>query len=133
MGYIDAQYYTQEFKGLDAGTELERYIERASDIIDQLTLHKMTRKPFEQQPVFIQNQVKKAVAAQVEFYVVNGGDAELNAGIQDIGSVRIGSFSYDSKNTAGRVSPSAINHLEPTGLLHRGLDVIEYEYYQADS
>ena len=138
MGYITPQYYTDEYKGADAGSELEKYIKRASDLIDQVTGYKLAQTSFEDLPEFIQNQVKKAVAAQVEFYVMQGGDEAVNAGSADFGQVGIGGFSYTTGNQQGqtteskdaqRVSPAALAYLEPTGLLYRGLDVRHHVWY----
>lgn len=138
MGYITPEYYTTDYKGLDAGDELEKFILRASDAIDQVTDYKLKQKPFEEWPIFLQEQVKKATATQVEFYVVQGGDAEVNAGQNDVQNVRIGSFQYgtahDGRGGLGqtdsrRVSPNAISYLEPTGLLYQGLGVIHNVYF----
>lgn len=137
MAYITPEYYTDEYKGANAEDELERYIQRASDLIDQVTNYTLHGVEFERLAQFIQDQVKKATAAQVEFYVVQGGVEEVDAGTADAGQVRVGSFSYGggaSKGGAGsrgksaRVSPTALGFLEPTGLLYRGLDVIDSAY-----
>ncbi|EGL83731.1 protein gp8 [Caldalkalibacillus thermarum TA2.A1] len=136
MGYITSDYYINTYNGADAGFELGKYIERASDLIDQVTGYKI--KDFDSLPPFVQEQVKKATAAQVEFYVMQGGDEAVNAGQNDLGRVGIGGFSYtrdtvhsatsESKD-ANRVSPAALAYLEPTGLLYRGLDVVQNVWY----
>ena len=137
MAYITPEYYTDEYKGADAGENLDRYIRRASDVIDQITGYALHGKNFEQLPQFIQDQVKKATAAQVEFYVVQGGAEEVDAGAHDAGQVRVGSFSYGGGSSRGgaggrgepaRISPTALGFLEPTGLLYRGLDVVDSAY-----
>lgn len=132
MDYIDKDYYETEYMGEDAGPELDKYIKRASDAIDQVTGYKI--KDFDSLAPFVQDQVKKATASQVEYYVIQDGDAEINAGMSDLGRVSIGSFSYGSNSQSSgqevsRISPNAISFLEPTGLLHRGLDVIENAFY----
>lgn len=130
MSYIDEQYYTDEYKGRDAGDELGIFIQRASELIDQVTGYKLYGKDLEEQPAFIQEQVKKAVAAQVEFYVMSGGYEEVDTGTDEIVDASVGSFSYQIGRTPGqglgsqqmrRVSPTVIKHLEPTGLLYTGL------------
>lgn len=135
MAYITPEYYTDEYKGADAGEDLGRYIQRASDMIDQVTNYSLAGVEFERLAQFIQDQVKKATAAQVEFYVVQGGPETVDAGTHDAGQVRVGSFSYggSSRGTSGRrepvrVSPTALGFLEPTGLLYRGLGVIDSAY-----
>lgn len=136
MAYITPEYYIDEYKGADAGDELERYIQRASDMIDQVTNYALAGVEFERLAQFIQDQVKKATAAQVEFYVVQGGPEEADAGTHDAGQVRVGSFSYGGRGSGGgassagtsRISPTALGFLEPTGLLYRGLDVVDSAY-----
>src|SRR5690554_8196516 len=71
MAYIDAEYYVNVYKGVDAGDDLDRYIERASDLVDQVTGYKIA--DLSALHPRIQELVKKATAAQVEFYVLNGG------------------------------------------------------------
>src|SRR5690554_4264947 len=135
VAYIDADYYTNVYKGADAGDDLDRYIERASDLVDQVTGYKI--KDFDSLPQFIQDQVKKATAAQVEFYVMQGGDEDVNAGNTDFARVQIGSFGYSTGSERGmiteskaerRVSPATLAYLEPTGLLYRGLGVVHSVY-----
>ena len=135
MAYITLEYYTDIYRGADAGDDLEKYIERASDLIDQLTGYKIM--DFENLPQFIKDQVMKATAAQVEYYVTQGGDEDVNAGNTDFARVAIGSFSYSVGGERGtstsnrdeqRVSPAALAYLEPTGLLYRGLGVVHSVY-----
>src|SRR5690606_37546886 len=135
VAYIDADYYTNVYKGADAGDDLDRYIERASDLVDQVTGYKI--KDFDSLPQFTQEQVKKATAAQVEFYVMQGGDEDVNAGNTDFARVAIGSFSYSVGSERGtrssnraelRLSPAALVYLESTGLLYRGLGVVHSVY-----
>lgn len=127
MPYIDVTYYNDMYKGETAPNvkTLEKYIIRSSDVIDQVTGYKLARLNFEEVNHFIREQVKKATAAQVEFYVVNEGDAEINAGEQPLNNVSIGSFNYGVSNTSqaktNRVSPSTITYLNPTGLLYTGI------------
>lgn len=138
MAYIDKDYYDNEFKGvpIDEST-FSRYAERASDLIDQMTNYVLWGK-FDSFPPFIQEMVKKATAAQVEYYFVQGGPEQVDS-TNDPGEVRIGNFSYGSRGGSGRgeqrinrqenrVSPSVIGYLAPTGLLYRGLDVVDRVY-----
>lgn len=131
MGYITPEYYRDFYKGPEAGDDLEKLIERASDVVDQVTGYKI--RDLEALPPFVQQQIKKAVAAQVEYFVLNGGDEAVNAGQGDIVSVGIGRFNYTvgsvgsgrltEPKEATRVSKATIAYLEPTGLLYRGLGV----------
>lgn len=124
MGYITSEYYNNTFKGADAGEELEVLIERASDTIDFLTGHKLVDKDFETEVAeFLKQQVKKATASQVEYYVLNGG---LGALEEDAEQVSLGNFSYQGKSTDKpkkpmNVSNNALRYLSATGLLYNGV------------
>ncbi|WP_411955144.1 hypothetical protein ACKXGF_05120 [Alkalibacillus sp. S2W] len=135
MPYIDKTYYDEDFNGLnlDDEQEFDRYAKRASDVIDQVTGYKIAQTDFESLPSFIQEQVKKATAAQIEFYQINDGPELLDAG-DDFSNFATGNFTFSkggkSENKqADRVSPSTIEHLRPTGLLYTGLGVIERAFY----
>jgi|SRR5690625_501681 len=128
MPYVDEDYYNNEYMGEPIEqSDFPRFSKRASEVIDQLTNYRI--KDLENMPEFIQTQIKKAVCSQIEFYQVNGGYAELDAG-EDLSNVSIGSFSYSSgRDSAGntqnrqakRVSPSALAYLKHTGLLYTGV------------
>ncbi|GAA5417925.1 hypothetical protein Pryu01_03003 [Paraliobacillus ryukyuensis] len=135
MPYIDYTYYTDEFQGEEVDEQtFNKYVRRASDLIDQVTNYVIAKYQFENLAAFIQDQVKKATAAQIEFYVVKGNPAELDAG-EGVSNVSIGSFSYQEGNNnqsskqANRISPNALEYLRTTGLLYRGLDVVHRAYY----
>lgn len=133
VAYIDAEYYNNEYKGVDAGDDLDRYIERASDLVDQVTGYKIA--DLSALHPRIQELVKKATAAQVEFYVLNGGPEGVDGNDGNFNRVAIGSFEYQTarmgqQTPAGkqehRVSPAALAYLEPTGLLYQGVRVYGY-------
>ncbi|NIK12869.1 hypothetical protein [Alkalibacillus almallahensis] len=135
MPYIDKPYYDEDYLGLEIDDEqtFNRYVKRASDMIDQVTNFKINRAGFDKLPDFIQGQVKKAIAAQVEFYQINDGPESLDAG-EDFSNYQIGNFSFSKggrseSKQAERVSPAAIDYLRTTGLLHSGLGVVEHVYY----
>lgn len=134
MPYITPEYYNDVYKGAAApdSADLERYIERASDIIDQVTNFQLYGKDINSLPPLFRDLIMKATAAQVEFYVMKGGDAAVNAGTDGMNSVSVGSFSYStggsssngsSGTQSARVSPSVLSFLAPTGLLYRGVSV----------
>src|SRR5690554_3767516 len=131
VAYMDAESYTNTYKGVDAGDELDRYIERASDLVDQVTGYKIA--DLSALHPRIQELVKKATAAQVEFYVLNGGPEGVDGSTDgSFSQVSIGAFQYQSGRInqqipAGkqehRVAPAALAYLEPTGLLYQGVRV----------
>ena len=84
MPYIDATYYTDTYKGKTADAEtLAVFFERATDIIDQITHYQIVQAAdgLSSFSPFVQDQVKKATAAQTEFLVTMGGDA-ANSGAE---------------------------------------------------
>lgn len=135
MAYITQDFYNNTFKGEQEPDSnlLDRYIERASDIIDQLTGYKLNGIDFENLDPFIQSQVKKAVAAQVEYFVLNGGDA-LSATGEAFPNASLGKFSYGGTmpnqitREEQRFTPAAIGYLKPTGLLNNVVMVIDSAY-----
>ena len=130
--YIDYTYYTDEFNGAHVDEEtFKKYAKRATSVIDQATNYVLYGQNFEQIAQFLQDRVKEATAAQVEFYVVKGGYEKLDAGSDDIANVTIGSFSYqegssnsNASSSAKRISPTALEYLKHTGLLYRGIGVV---------
>lgn len=124
MAYIDYTFYTDVYKGIPISEDaFSRLAERATEIIDQLTGYAI--QDLAALPLFTQDQVKRATAAQVEYFayageqVVHGGDGMTN--------VRLGNFSYSSgtNDIQSAISPAVINYLRPTGLLYRGVTVCD--------
>lgn len=130
MPYIDDDYYKNEYVGIPISDEntFNRLVKRASDIVDMLTFHKLISIDFEKWPDFVQGQVKKATAAQVEYLFTNGETKAMGAG--GYGQVSAGNFSYGDKAGADALSreeemtsAAVIEHLRPTGLFYQGVDV----------
>ncbi|SEP56917.1 hypothetical protein SAMN05216232_0185 [Virgibacillus subterraneus] len=126
MPYIDKAYYDDTYKGtpVEDVAEFNRLAQRSSEVIDQLTSYTIANYEFTQLATFLQDQVKKAVCAQVEHYALNGGYDAVNAG--KLSSVSIGSFNYtekESKNNNSKISSDAVDFLTPTGLLYSGIGV----------
>ena len=128
MAYVTPEYYVETYKGVDAHADLERLLERASDIIDMATSNKLQIIPLENYPDFVQEQVKKAVCSQVEYFISMGGYETVMTGESEIGNASLGSFSYKEKNenrdrSVALISPSALQYLKSTGLLYSGIEV----------
>jgi hypothetical protein len=128
MSYITLEYYRTEYLGeeVDDDKILQKYINRATDTIDQLTKSRILKQGLDKFPPLVQSQVKKAVASQVEYFAIN---ETVNVGIEgDVASASIGSFNYSDSNSGlsrneKMMSPSVVKHLMPTGLLYAGVDV----------
>lgn len=127
MPYIDEAYYTEEYMGIPVDADdLPRFIRRASETVDMVTKYGI--KNFESQPQFIQDQVKKATAAQVEFFESLGGTEVAVTGSSNQ-QESIGKFAVTkaTKNNSGlsrnqeSVSQAVIQYLLPTGLLYGGV------------
>lgn len=126
---IDVDYYRNEFYGEseeDDGT-LQRYIRKASDVIQQITAGNVG-DDVSDLPSFTQKQVKKATAAQAEYYVLNG-TTDVGVTEDDYDSMGIGDFNFAKRAGSGnmsreekRISSDALAHLAYTGLLYNGVD-----------
>lgn len=123
--YIDVEYYEKDYMGIEVDSEeLPRYIKRASDVIDQVTQYKINHIGFDNLSPFVQEQVKKATAAQVEFFEIEGG-TEVSSGLS-AQRAGIGNFNYTEPSSGSEsenrtVSALVIEHLKITGLLYSGL------------
>jgi hypothetical protein len=120
---VDSIYFLETYLGVDPITAgvLPRILARASDDIalacpggipDEALLGAGPS-----------DLVRRAVCAQAEFYVLNGdtyNDSET------AGSEQIGSFNkavgLTQRRPAGSLAPRAIQYLEQTGLMYRGVE-----------
>lgn len=124
MSYVTQDYYENIFKGeLVADTDFPSLLLRAEEIIEEMTVYRLNNITFLAMPEDIQERVKKAICAQIEYLDANGGsDMDNSEGLQ---SASLGKFSY-SKSGANigsaqtRYAPRALRNLAPTGLLNRG-------------
>lgn len=132
MPYIDRDYYVNDYAGIPISDEptFTRLSKRASDVIDYLTGHRLLVSEFDSLPPFIQKQVKKATASQVEYLFTNGEANAMGAG--GFGQVTAGNFSYGDKAGSDAltrreqmISAAVLEHLSPTGLLYQGVDVYD--------
>ncbi|WP_404358495.1 hypothetical protein LG291_07935 [Cytobacillus firmus] len=122
MPYIDQAFYNDVYNGIPMDAETFTMLEnRASDIIDVLTNYRLAGVDLSQEPELIQTNVKKAVAAQVEYMYSEGGELSVHGGSPS--SVSIGGFSYTEGSGAKIVSEMTRSYLWPTGLLYMGVGV----------
>jgi hypothetical protein len=111
-----------------AEAEFAELAERASEIIDELTMQRIVRAGgLETFTESEQAAVIKAVCAEVQTLYQNGGVSAI-AGASTMESVGIGKFSYTSKYKGKTingipVSPLISTYLFQTGLMNRGLQV----------
>lgn len=125
MAYVDKAYYSNTFKGEPVSeTDFPALCCRAEEIIEELTLYRVTPVTFLAMTEDIQNRIRNAVCAQIEYLEANGG-AELDL-FPGMSGGTLGKFSY-SGATSGTgsseqsvISPRAERILWPTGLTYRG-------------
>ncbi|KGL45404.1 hypothetical protein EP56_07555 [Listeriaceae bacterium FSL A5-0209] len=130
MPYVEQAFYDNDYFGETVDAKLFDKLEaRARDKIDQMTFYKVQRNGLESYSQFIQTQVKKAVCAQIEYFIELGGTTAVavnNPDTVSIGrtSVKSNEFASTAIGTDQNVySPDARKYLAPTGLLYAGVGV----------
>jgi len=135
MPYIDTVYYTNVYEGKQPFNwdDLPKLLIRASEMIDVITGFKLVtgKVNIDNSIPFVQDQVKKATAKIVEYYVINGGyEATKSSEPQ---SVSIGSFKYSTSKTSSYEGNEAIREaviqLSHTGLLYAGMEAIDNDLH----
>ena len=125
MSYnVTEDFYAGTFKGeLVDSAEFPSLLERAVEIVEEMTMYRLNEQTFSEMPEIVQDKVKRAVCAQIEYLDANGGsDVDNGAALQ---SASLGKFSY-AQASAGSgkgqtvYAPRAQRILIPTGLLYRG-------------
>lgn len=125
MDYVTPEYYSGTFKGESVDdTDFPGLLGRASEIVEEMTMYRLTTDTFASMPEQLQDRVRMAVCAQIEYLSANGGgELDNSTGVQ---SASLGKFSYTSGVVANSATgqtiyaPRAQRILMPTGLLYRG-------------
>lgn len=128
LPFVDIDYYRNDYGGIEIedDTELDRLIRRASRDINTLTKRRIgdlgTWHPD------IQDMVKEATAAQVEFLFLNGETAStIVEGSATGKGFRAGKYTEQGTGQAttlgGMYADSIPNILLPSGLLYTGVSV----------
>lgn len=132
MAYITADYYISTYKGtsVDDPDTLNRYLETASIIIDDLTHYALIDVDIETlEPAFIADRVKKAVAAQVDAFARAQSDSSVASSKSDQQTVTLGKFQIarsSGANDGSEIVPSLVyKYLGPTGLLFSGVSAYD--------
>lgn len=123
--YVDEVYYHDMFRGEPVDdTDFPALCQRAGEIIEEMTLYRLTEEGFAMMPENTQKLVKNAVCAQIEYLDANGG-AEMDMG-NGMSGATLGKFSYSGASSGSGsteqsiFSPRAERILWPTGLTYRG-------------
>lgn len=125
MPYVDREYYVGTFKGESVDdADFPSLCMRAEELIEEMTMYRVTPITVLAMPEAVQERVKMAVCAQIEYLDANGGsDMDNGADLQSAG---LGKFNYTKSSGANgstkqsAYAPRAIRLLAPTGLLYRG-------------
>lgn len=125
MAYVTQDYYLNDFHGEQVqDDEFQSLAERAAEIIEELCMYRIKESKMESYSQDIQERIKKAICAQIEYLDANGGsDMDNGADIQSAG---LGKFNYTKASGTARnqaqsiYAPRARRILAPTGLLYRG-------------
>jgi len=127
MPYVDEAYYNDTFHGEPVNTtDFLSLCLRAEEIVEEMTRYRLTPTSFLAMPEDIQERLRKAVCAQIEYLDANGG-ADLDNG-SDLQSAGLGKFNYTLAAGANGSSGQSVyaqraqRILFPTGLLYRGGD-----------
>lgn len=127
MSYVTQEYYSGTFQGESVDdADFPGLLERASEIVEEMTMYRLTAVTFLVMSAEVQERVKKAVCAQIEYLEANGGSDLDNSNC--LQSAALGKFSYTSASGGSGSSgngqtvyaPRAQRILMPTGLLYRG-------------
>ena len=125
MPYVDINYYASIYNGMEVEDEdFQSLCERAGEIIEEMTMYRVTPVAILAMPECVQDRVKMAVCAQIEYLDANGG-ADMDNGV-DLQSAGLGKFNFTKVSGANGsteqsiYAPRAVRILAPTGLLYRG-------------
>lgn len=125
MSYVKKDYYDEVFHGEPVDlADFPSLLMRAEELVEELTLYRLSPESFQVMPSSTQERVKKAVCAQLEYLNANGGADMDNR--SDIQSATLGKFSFSKSSGVGGnaesslFAPRAERFLWPTGLIYRG-------------
>ena len=130
MGVVDYPFYANVYMGTDAeSASFPALCARASDVVGALTKWAVDENTISNYPAPIQRLYRKAVCAQIDFFVINGTDSVNDSGN---GGFTVGKVTVHAKaaqNTGGAmsdsISPAAIMYLEQTGLMNPQVPTFE--------
>lgn len=125
MPYVDISYYIDTYKGEPVdNADFPSLCMRAEELIEEMTMYRISPITVLAMPETVQERVKMAVCAQIEYLDANGGsDMDNGADLQSAG---LGKFNYtkssgvNGSTEQSMYAPRAIRLLAPTGLLYRG-------------
>lgn len=124
--YVDEKYYEDDFEGTPVENDkFSRFSKRATEIVDALTEYQILKIGLDKFSEDVQELIKKACCAQIEYYQVEGIDVDVTGTPKSSLSYSIGDYSRSAtgggstSRQSGRVAPSCLMFLEGTGLLRK--------------
>ena len=128
MSYVTEDYYKDTYHGEPLeDRDFPGLLMRAEEIVEELYMYRINPENINAYSSSVQERIKKAVCAQIEYLNANGG-SDMDNGV-DLQSGSLGKFSYtvaasSTGNTEKSVyAPRAQRLLAPKGLLYRGGEV----------
>lgn len=125
MPYVTQEYYNATFHGEPVDdTDFPSLLDRAAEIVEEMCMYRISEHKMDTYGSDVQERIRKAVCAQIEYLDANGG-SEMDNG-SDLQSAGLGKFNYTKSSGAtgsteqSIYSPRAQRILAPTGLLYRG-------------
>lgn len=125
MPYVTEEYYNSAFHGESVdSTDFPSLYDRAAELVEEMCMYRIRSEIMDTYGTDVQERIRKAVCAQIEYLAANGG-SDMDNGT-DLQSAGLGKFSYTkASGTNGSTeqsayAPRALRILAPTGLLYRG-------------
>ncbi|MDN6224935.1 MAG: hypothetical protein L0J22_07830, partial [Lactococcus lactis] len=79
MEYVDKTYYDETYNGETlTDDEFSKFNKRSQDIIDSLTSYQISQIGFDDLKNNVQELIKKAVCAQIEYFKVEGIESNIS-------------------------------------------------------
>ena len=79
QAYVDEKYYEEEFEGTPVSDDkFSRFSKRATEIVDALTEYQILKIGLDKFSEDVQELIKKACCAQIEYYQVEGIDVDVS-------------------------------------------------------
>lgn len=131
MAIVSYEFYTNSYMGEPVeNTDFPRYDLRAESLIRSITKGATDR--FESFPENIQEAIKNAICAQIEYFGIYGLEIAIT-GKQDsgftVGKVSVTSGASAKAGASAMVSPLVISFLEQTGLLGPQVETAREPYW----
>ncbi len=125
MSYVSQKYYEEQFRGESVDyADFPSLLARAEEVVEEMTMYRLTPQTFNEMPEALQERIKLAICAQIEYLDANGG-SDMDNG-SDLQSAGLGKFSYTKASGTNEnmeqsmYAPRTRRILAPTGLLYRG-------------